>query len=41
MYYIYSVEANSGMMLGSDYWDTVVEDDRTFGELTKNTLWTA
>lgn len=35
MYYIYSVEANFGMMLGSDYWDTVVEDERTFGELTK------
>lgn len=35
MYYIYMVEANFGMMLSSEYWDTVVEEDRTFSDLTK------
>ncbi len=35
MYYVAMVEANFGMMVSSEYWDTIVEDERTFGDLTK------
>ncbi len=35
MYYIYMVEANFGMMIGLDYWDTLVDDERTFADTTK------
>lgn len=35
MYYIYMIEANFGMMISSDYWNTIVEDGRTFSDVTK------
>lgn len=35
MYYIYTVEANFGMMVSLEYWDTVVDEELTFADTTK------
>lgn len=36
MYYIYAIEGNFAGMVGPEYWDVVVSEDKTFGELTKD-----